>query len=146
MIPDFGPEGNLPPGIHWATWREVADLFGGTPRRRRLLRGLRMALNDLRAAGCHTVFVDGSFVSNAREPGDFDACWDATGVTVAMLDRALIAYHGQRQAMKSKYRGELFPSDALADWDGSSFFEYFQRDKRTGAPKGIIAIDLGSEP
>jgi len=146
MNPDFGPEGNLPPGIHWATWREIVDRFGGTPRRRRLLRGLRLALDELRAAGCRTVYVDGRFVTHAREPGDFDACWDSVGVAVGQIDRALIAYHGQRQAMKTKYRGELFPSDATADWDGISFFGYFQRDKRTGPAKGIVAIDLESEP
>jgi hypothetical protein len=38
------------------------------------------ALNDLRDAGCKRVYLNGSFVTSKDEPGDFDACWDPTGV------------------------------------------------------------------
>jgi hypothetical protein len=39
--------------------------------------------------------------------------------------------------------GELFPASILPDTGGLSFLEFFQTDKDTGRPKGIIAIDLG---
>ena len=39
--------------------------------------------------------------------------------------------------------GELFPTSIIADTDGLSFLEFFQTDKETGIPKGIVAIDLG---
>ena len=39
--------------------------------------------------------------------------------------------------------GELFPASIIAGTDGLSFLEFFQTDKDTGRPKGIIAIDLG---
>ena len=39
--------------------------------------------------------------------------------------------------------GELFPASIIADSDGLSFLDFFQTDKDTGTPKGIIAIDLG---
>jgi hypothetical protein len=50
MIPPFGPTGNLPPGVHQATWQEFAGRFGGTPHRRRLLGGLKAAIDSLREA------------------------------------------------------------------------------------------------
>ena len=44
---------------------------------------------------------------------------------------------------KAKYMGELFPASTIAATGGLSFLEFFQTDKDTGRPKGIIAIDLG---
>ena len=32
------------------------------------------AMVNLRDAGCKTVYVDGSFVTDKERPGDFDAC------------------------------------------------------------------------
>ena len=48
-------------------------------------------------------------------------------------------------AQKRKYHGELFISSLPAD-SGLTFLDFFQRDKATGNPKGIIAIDLESFP
>jgi hypothetical protein len=39
----------------------------------------------------------------------------------------------------------ICPADAPADLDGTNFLRFFQRG-RTGATKGIIAIDLGGLP
>jgi len=45
--------------------------------------------------------------------------------------------------MKVKYGGELFIAHAQADMEsGKRFLDYFQRDRRTGKPKGIIGIKL----
>ena len=90
MIPQFDADGLLPPGIHQATWDEVAGTFGNTPWRRRLLDGLEMAIDDLRQAGCRTVYIDGSFVTDKEVPNDFDACWDEEGVAPELLDPVLL--------------------------------------------------------
>ena len=37
---------------------------------------------------------------------------------------------------------ELFPADAPADPNGTRFLAYFQRERETGEPKGIVKIDL----
>src|SRR5438270_8800699 len=85
MIPDFDADGNLPRGIHWATWQEFVSRFDTTPRRTELLGGLIRALYILKRSGCQTVYVDGSFVSSKNVPGDFDACWDTKGVDLEYL-------------------------------------------------------------
>lgn len=51
-----------------------------------------------------------------------------------------------RLAQKATYGGEFFPAEVPADAAGTAFLDYFQRDKRTGDPKGIVAIDLGGLP
>lgn len=143
MLPEFEPDGNLPPGIHWATWDELCDRFGTTLWRRQLLAGLQAALENLRRAGCLTAYVDGSFVSSKTEPGDFDACWEEAGVDPDKLDPVLLKFDDGRAAQKAKYGGEVFPASALAGRGDGAFLDFFQTDKDSGARKGIVALDLG---
>lgn len=141
MIPVFGGSGNLPPGIHHATWDEVSTRFGGSPHRERLLDGLLLALLELAVAGCRTVFLDGSFVTAKNTPADFDACWDPVGVDPYLLDPTLLDFQAGRSAQKAKYRGELFPSTSSATLSGTPFLRFFQTDRLTGDEKGVVAID-----
>lgn len=142
MIPEFNPDGNLPPGVHWATWQEFMERFGTTPRRQELLKGLRSAIDSLSKAGCQTIYIDGSFVTKKENPNDFDGCWDIEGVDAELLDPILLDLNPKREKQKAKYRGELFPASFLADAEGKTYLAFFQID-RNGNPKGIVAIDLG---
>ncbi len=110
MIPDFGSDGLLSPGIHWATWQEISDRFGANDQRKILLAGLKEALNSLKTAGCHTVYIDGSFVTSKEVPVDFDACWDSSNVDPRQLDPVLLRFEPGRVTQKVKYGGELFIS------------------------------------
>ena len=48
-----------------------------------------------------------------------------------------------RTAQKDRYGGELFPNvEELAS--GSLFVDFFQTDRDTGLPKGIVVLDLRS--
>ena len=105
--------------------------------------GLRAAAEDLKNAGCHTLYINGSFVTSKYVPNDFDACWAEAGVDPTVLDPALLTFDPGRVTQKAKYLGELFPASAMASGDGFSFLEFFQIDKETGNPKGIVAISLG---
>lgn len=145
-IPPFEDSGNLPEGIHEATWDEIVDRFGISERRRELLDGLHRALDSLRAAGCRRAYIDGSFVTAKEEPGDFDACWETAGVDALLLDPVLLEFADARAVQKERFRGELFPAEAFAHPDGTRFLDYFQRDKLTGQPKGVVALDLEDLP
>jgi hypothetical protein len=137
--------GNLPAGIHEATSEELASAFATTAWRAELLAGLRAALEALRLAGCRRVYIDGSFVTAKEVPGDFDGCWEPHGVDPDLLDPVLLDFQHPRRAQKEKFRGELFIADWGADPAGTRFLEFFQIDKATGDPKGIVAIDLVEE-
>jgi hypothetical protein len=143
MLPALTDEGLLPAGIHEAEWSEIWVAFGTTPYRKKLLRGFLRAVEALKAAGCRRVYLDGSFVTAKETPGDFDACWDPDGVEFLLLDPILLTFDHGRLAQKVKYGGELFPASTVADHGSmSTFIEFFQIHKETGAPKGIIAMDL----
>ncbi len=73
MIPAFDPvTGGLPPGDHRATMSEITHRFGFTPRRRWLLKSLRIAVKAFREAGIEEIYIDGSFCTRKPDPGDID--------------------------------------------------------------------------
>lgn len=143
---DFDSEGNLPPGVYDVTWAELVAHCDRNPHRRRLLSGLRRALEVLKAAGCRRVYLDGSFVTNKEAPSDFDACWERAGMDLRKLyaaDPVLLMFSNGRAAQKAKYFGEMFPADSNEGNSGLTFLRFFQRDKDSGQAKGILSLDLG---
>ena len=145
-IPPFVESGNLPEGVHEASWEEFVDRYGTSDRRRELLEGLRAVLDSLREAGCSRAYIDGSFVTEKDEPADFDACWEMAGVDPDLLDPVLLTFANKREAQKARFGGELFPADWGADPHGTRFLDYFQQDKVTGERKGIVALNLEESP
>lgn len=146
MIPDFDPDGNLPPGIHETTWDEFVARFGINARRMWLISGLKRALDSLKQAGCAHAYIDGSFVTAKDLPGDFDGCWDPVGVIAARLNPVLLIFDNGRQLQKIVFHGELFPSTANEADSGRRFLDFFQRDKNTGDPKGVVALKVQELP
>lgn len=134
----------LPPGVHGASWSNVATRFAHNGHRTRLLNGLLAALTNLAGAGCRSLLLDGSFVTGKELPQDYDGAWDPVGVDPDRLDPVLLDFSNRRAAMKSKYMGELFPATATAA-PGVLFRDFFLKD-RDGVPKGVVLIDLGSLP
>jgi hypothetical protein len=109
MIPELDDRGNLPPGIHHATWTEIVTRYATSTHRRELLDGLLDALRSLKTAGCRTAYLDGSFVTSKINPGDFDVCWESADVVFDRLDPELQDFSDRRAAQKARYGGELFP-------------------------------------
>lgn len=142
----FTAEGLLPPGIHRVTWIELMALCGTTPWRLQLLNGFRAVCRALARAGCVEVWLDGSLVTDKDVPGDFDGCWDPVGVDPALLDPVLLDFSPGRLLQKAKYRGEMFIALEVADAAGRPFLEFFQMDKNSGDPKGIVSLDPRDVP
>ena len=142
MIPEWSTNGDLPPGIHFTTWTEIENRLAFNPRRLRLLNGLREACQELREAGCRLVYLDGSFVTTKDHPGDFDACWDIRNVDENTLDPVFLNFSQGRAAQKRRFLGEFFPAQLPEGARGRLLAEFFQMNKLTGEPKGIVAIRL----
>src|SRR5260221_6227840 len=142
MIPEWLANGDLPPGVYFATWREIADSLSFNPRRQRLLDGFRQACEELRKAGCRLVYLDGSFVTRKEHRGDFDAAWDIQHVDEGKLDPVFWDLSRARAAQKKRFLGELFPAQLPEGATGRAFVEFFQVNKLTGEPKGILAVRL----
>ena len=143
MIPEWSTNGDLPPGVHFATWPDLEDRLAFNPRRHRMLAGFGQACGELRKAGCRLVYLDGSFVTRKERPGDFDACWDVQNVDDARLDPVFWDFSRGRAAQKQRFLGELFPAQLPEGATGRAFLDFFQVNRRNGEPKGILAIRLG---
>lgn len=148
-IPKFHPNGNLPPGVHTAEWDELVSRFETNDQRRKLISGLLKVCQELKFAGCSKIYLDGSFITVKDSPSDFDACWETNLVdheTLLITSPSLFDFRNKRALQKLVYGGELFPSTTRADAKGTTYLEFFQRDKNTGEQKGIIALNLGDLP
>lgn len=133
----------LPPGIFEASLSEIKMAFATTPHREWLFAGfLRMAA-ALQAAGCQTAYLDGSFTTEKPHPDDYDGCWDHNGMDFARLDPVLLIFAGKREEQKRKYQGEMFPALTLNGTSGT-FLDFFQIEKFSGLPKGILRISLAA--
>ncbi len=75
------------------------------------------------------------FLSNGNLPqGIHETTWDQFCKRFGNTGRVL---------MKKKYKGDLFPAEIPEGASGKLFLEFFQTDKITGEPKGIIALEIG---
>ncbi len=131
----------LPSGTHEATLDDVAHSFATNAKRKTLYEGLVKGCESLKLAGCSIVHLDGSYVTSKQSPGDFDVCWDPTGVDTTKLDPVFLDFSNKRKNQKTKYGGEFFPSSSKAD-GSRTFVDFFQTDKESGKEKGIIMIRL----
>lgn len=143
----FGPTGKLPKGVHDATWTEIEQRLGFSFTRKELLKGLLKGCQMLKAAGVKKVYIGGSFVTRKKVPGDFDCCYDLANVDFNSLPGPLKDVSPPRDAQKDMFGGEFIPSEAIADPGPppESYLTFFQHT-RTGAPVGIVALDLDILP
>ena len=89
--------------------------------------------------------MDGSYVTAKAFPNDFDGAWTLEAVDLVLLKRLeplLFEFGSGRAAQKAKFLGELFPAEMQEGRSGKPFLSFFQADKETGQPKGIVCIDL----
>lgn len=143
QIPDLLPEGFLPPGIHTTTWDKFEEKYSSSMKRRTQLKGMKKALAEFKKAGCSRIYVDGSFVTGKKNPGDFDALYELDELLPDFIDQILIDASSEgRKQQKKYYEGEFFPASEKADPYGNKFLDFFQKDKKTKKPKGIISIEL----
>lgn len=142
MIPEWSINGDLPPGVYETTLPEIEERLAFNARRRRLFEGFRRACNELARAGCRLVYLDGSFITSKIRPADFDACWSIEETDDRMLNPVFFDFSNGRAGQKQCFGGEILPAQLPEGATGRSFVEFFQMNRVTGEPKGILAIRL----
>ncbi len=81
-------------------------------------------------------------MTTKAKPGDFAACWDIQRVDDEAPDPVFWDFSKGRAAQKRRFLGEFFPAQLPEGATGKAFVEFFQVNKLTGGPKGILAIRL----
>lgn len=141
-LPPFTESGDLPPGVHRATLREVLDRFGTeSPRRKaitlRLDRVCRLATATGHLARC---VVFGSFVTAKSDPNDVDVFLlmeDAFDVGLLGGETRLLFDHAAAQAY---FGASVFWLRRLAALRGEQETIDDWQVRRDGGKRGIVEI------
>ncbi|MCY3883687.1 MAG: hypothetical protein OXG24_02100 [Gammaproteobacteria bacterium] len=128
-----------------ATLAETRNKFAFNSLRRRLFGGFLEAVQNFSNARCALVFLNGSYVTDDPNPSDYDACWNPIGVDRNRLDPILWSPEFRSQ-QKTRYGGEFFPSTSIVSGTNQTFLDFFQFERLTGERKGILQIDLETDP
>ena len=148
-IPKLTADGELPPGVHIATLKELETEFGlVSPKRIALMVGLKAAIANFKSAGVTSIYVDGSFTTKKLDPNDIDGCWTASGnIDLAKLDpifwnaKTSSDRRVNLQKMKSTYGLDFYIAEGIEAGTGLKFPDFFQHNKN-GKKKGIVKIVL----
>lgn len=145
MIPDFDASGNLPSGIYESTLAEIEAKFTFTLKRKGHFNHLKLLINDLKAIGCKTIYIDGSFITKKALPNDIDICWESKGVDLINAKKTmpiLWDFSNGRYEQQKKYHSDIFPANVMERSSSKYFLDFFQCDKKTGNAKGIIKLEI----
>ncbi len=122
MIPPFDETGDLPPGLHSATWDEFRThfcRFTQSDRRLMLCQHLEQLVEDARVSNIVTrILIGGSMVRATAEPNDFDCI-------VAL--HAETQYEALRPTNSRSRMQELHEVDTLetSSWLGKDSMRFF---------------------
>lgn len=138
MIPPWDENGNLPPGVWTATIEEVEQRCATSDHRKRLFLAFKSVIEILQAANCPEVFLNGSYVTSAATPGDYDLCYESTGMQPDESWRELLAMSAEER--KATHLGDIFIRMPIPPFNIDHVEEW--RKDRDGNIKGILRVDL----
>lgn len=144
----FKRSGLLEPGQHHISWDEFVRAYGVNKRRNALIAKMPAAFSLLRKAGCRTIFMNGSFVINPKvelDPSDYDALFLLNEISDGKLLDPIFRMQPSgminNKEQIARFGGEFYAAE-IPSRLGGTMLEFFQQDKETGAPKGIIMLDI----
>ena len=145
-LPPFNAVGDLPPGVHSSTLREVLARFGqGSPRRLVVASRLGRIDHLARSTGqLARLIVFGSFITDKPEPNDVDVFLlmeDSFDVASIVGEARLVFDHA---AADAHFGASVFWTRRLAAFGGEQAAVEFWQSKRDGGIRGIIEIGLES--
>ena len=141
-IPPFTDSGDLPLGVHPASWREVLERFAaGSAQRIAVGRRLERIHAVAQATGQVRRFVIfGSFVTAKVEPNDVDIFL----IMEDGFDPALVIGEARRlfdhSAAQAQFGASVFWLRRLACLDGEEAAVEYWQVKRGGGSRGIIEV------
>ncbi len=142
VIPNFDENGNLPPGIHDATIEEVQQRYSYNKKRVTLFTALLEVVEILRGCACPEIHLDGSFITAKEQPGDYDLCYESTGITPT---QEFYEFLKNRETRKERYMGDIFARMPQPPYY-FDHVQHWQTDSREDdIAKGIIRIRLEPE-
>lgn len=141
-LPAFNEDGDLPPGVHQATLREVLERFGHGTIQRRAVSERLARIHELASSTGHLArfVVFGSFVTAEEEPGDVDIVLlmeDTFDLSIVRDEAALVFQHMEADA---HFGASVFWTRRSGALGGEqAMIEYWQV-RRDGGRRGIVEV------
>ncbi|WP_017259513.1 DUF6932 family protein [Pedobacter arcticus] len=145
--------GLLIPGEYKLSIKEFEKEFVTNEERRIIFKGFQKLIKIFTAIECEYLYADGSFVTKKPFPSDIDVCWHMHNES-SKRDQQLEALLKicpplfflnkieNREYIQKEFCADVFPANTKERDSGLLFKDFFQKDKHTDEPKGIIVIDL----
>ena len=106
------------------------------------MRGLWEATTNLKETGVKRIWINGSFVTDKKNPGDIDGCWEyGENVDISTIDPVFLQDDGA-SAVKEKFGLDFYLADDIERSSGIPFTKFFQVN-RDGNNKGKNFVNLG---
>lgn len=141
-LPAFNKEGDLPPGVHWATLSEILERFGqGSVQRCAVADRLNRIYQLASSTGHLARFVIfGSFVTAKAEPNDVDIIMlmeDTFDLALVTGEAALVFQHMEAE---TRLGASVFWTRRSGALGGEqAMIEYWQV-RREGGQRGIVEV------
>jgi hypothetical protein len=139
MLESSAENGYLPPGEHPATLDEIEERFATNIRRREIMVGLRLVVDQMLQRGVQTIWVDGGFVTDKPRPKDVDVVYVPPPGADTSTWGSIAS--NNRQVTKDLYKVDLWTHPSPQGVGRVPIKDWFQLD-RSDVPKGIIALTV----
>ncbi len=144
-LPDLNAAGDLPPGVHRATLREVVERFGAKVGRRGACTARLAHIAELarRTGHLRHLIIFGSYITAKQEPNDVDIVLvmdDAFRLDECPPELQALFEHALAQA---RYGASIFwiRPGMLLEETVEDFISYWQI-KRGGDKRGIVDVTI----
>jgi hypothetical protein len=141
-LPPILESGDLPPGVHRATFLEVRERFGAATTRRMVIASRLERLDHLARGTGHLArfVVFGSFVTAVPEPNDVDIflLMEDTFDSDLLTGEAKLVF--DHAAADAHFGASVFWMRRLAALGGEDEAVEFWQLKRDGGRRGIVEI------
>jgi hypothetical protein len=140
MALDFNSQGYLYQTIA-LTYEKFVTYFGTNPGRKQQIDNALFYFRIFYQCGCRKVYIDGSFVSTKKNPGDIDLCFDLTGVDIGNIKRVFPEFFDPNEIGRIRRQDQCH----IFHFDNEDRFmlELFSAD-REGNPKGLVKLILNN--
>ncbi len=150
-IPAFAQGGILPTGIHDCNLSEIEAIFVYNDKRGAIWKNLLSYIAQVvTILEVNVMYVDGSFVTDKKLPGDVDVVLEFTNVATLMSARDHAPHLFSHKNVKTTFNIDLFTFELMPP-GRPDFREFFQllrpqeasdRGVPVGTQKGILKISI----
>ena len=134
-IPALDLHGFLPNGVHLCTIEEVENIFCWNECRLEIWRGGLQFLSELITRNmAYPIYIDGSFITDKKLPGDVDVVLDLTHADDFTQFLCVKMFQSERESIKARYHVDFCPN-LPGNNDFSAFFQYI--GPKTATIKGL---------